>query len=88
MCIYPNNLKAKPTMWLWQLCDVLVIGIMCLIAMFALVKLNVTFPLAITVVYTILTIRFEDVSIMDFINYACCFFILKPQYFEWREHRK
>lgn len=82
--IYPNNLKAKPTLWFWQLRDILVIGMMCLIAMFALAKLKVTFLLAVTIVYALLTVRFDDVSIMDFIRYACSFFIFKPQYFEWR----
>ena len=31
-----------------------------------------------------LTIRFEDTSILDFIKYACAFFITKQQLYEWK----
>ena len=32
MYIYPDNLRAKPTMWLWQLRDITVIGVLALVA--------------------------------------------------------
>ena len=34
MYIYPDNLKAKATMWLWELKDLAVIGILVLISVF------------------------------------------------------
>jgi len=37
-----------------------------------------------TAVYAFLTIRFEDASILDFIRYACEFFFIRQQSFEWR----
>lgn len=36
MYIYPDNLKSKAVLWLWQLRDIGIIGIGCLISVFAL----------------------------------------------------
>ena len=74
MYIYPDNLKSKAVLWLWQLRDIGIIGIGCLVSVFAL--------------YAFLTIRFEDTSILDFIKYACGFFITKQQMYEWRYTEK
>nr|WP_312578838.1 hypothetical protein [Sedimentibacter sp.] len=84
MYIYPDNLKAKATLWLWELKDIGIIGIGLLISVFALAQLNFMPPIVITAVYTFLTIQFEDTSILNFIRYACAFFIFRQQIFEWR----
>ncbi len=84
--IYPNNLKAKPTMWLWTMRDVAVIGVCLVLSILALVELRLAPPLVATVLYAFLSIRLEDASILDFLRYAMCFLFLKQQYFEWREH--
>lgn len=34
--------------------------------------------------YAFLTIQVEDTTIMDFIRYACAYFLTTQQYFEWR----
>ncbi len=86
MYIYPNNLKAKPTMWLWAMRDVAVIGVCLVLSILALVELRLAPPLVVTVLYAFLSIRLEDASILDFLRYAMCFLFLKQQYFEWREH--
>ncbi|WP_204664386.1 hypothetical protein [Fusibacter tunisiensis] len=72
MYMYPDNLKAKATLWLWELRDIGIIGVGLLI------------PSVITAAYAFLSIRFEDTSILDFIRYACAFFIFKQQLYEWR----
>ena len=36
MYIYPDNLKAKPKLWLWELKDIVVIGIGLLFSVLAL----------------------------------------------------
>ena len=36
MYIYPDNLKSKAVLWLWQLRDIGIIGIGCLVSVFAL----------------------------------------------------
>lgn len=84
MYMYPDNLKAKATLWLWELKDIGIIGVGLLISVFALSQTGILVPLVITAVYAFLAIRFEDTSILDFIRYACAFFILKQQMYEWR----
>ena len=82
--LYPDNLKAKATLWLWELCDIGIISIGLLISVFAFSQTGLLLPIVITAVYAFLSIRFEDVSILDFIKYAMAFFFLKPQNYEWR----
>lgn len=84
MYMYPDNLKAKATLWLWELKDIGIIGVGLLISVFALSQTGILVPIVITAVYAFLAIRFEDTSILDFIRYACVFFILKQQMYEWR----
>lgn len=84
MYIYPDHLRAKATLWLWQLRDVGIIGVMALVSVLALTQLGFAPPIVLTAVYAFLTIRFDDTSIMDFIWYACAFFISKQQFYEWR----
>ena len=45
--IYPDNLNAKATLWLWQLRDLAVIGIGLLIAVLALTQLGLFLPIEI-----------------------------------------
>jgi len=82
--MYPDNLKAKATLWLWELKDIGIIGVGLLISVFSLAQLGFMPPIVIIAVYGFLTIQFEDTSILNFIRYACAFFIFKQQIFEWR----
>lgn len=84
MYIYPDNLKARATLWLWDLRDVAIIGIGCLISVFAMAQLRFLLPIVGTALYAFLSIRVEDVSIKDFIAYAFVYFIAKQQLYEWR----
>lgn len=84
MYIYPDNLKSKAVLWLWQLRDIGVIGVGCLISVFALAQLGFMLPIVATALYAFLTIRFEDTSILDFIRYAGAFFFTRQQLYEWR----
>lgn len=82
--LYPDNLRAKATLWLWELRDIGIIAIGLLISVFALAQTGLLLPVVITAVYAFLSIRFEDVSILDFVKYAVAFFFLKQQEYEWR----
>jgi len=84
MYIYPDNLKAKAVLWLWELRDIGVLGIGCLVSVFALTQLGFIVPLVATALYGFLSIRFSDTSILDFLRYACAFFITHQQFYEWR----
>lgn len=54
------------------------------ISVLAVSQLRFVPPIVLTAVYAFLTIRFEDTSILDFLRYACAFFITKQQFYEWR----
>ena len=84
MFIYPENLKAKPMLWLWLLLDVAVIGIGALLSVLALTQGLGMGMLVVTVLYAFLTIQVDDSSILDFLRRAACFLILRQQYYKWR----
>lgn len=83
--IYPDNLTAKATLWLWELRDVSVIGVGLLLSVLALTQTGIFVPLVLTAVYTFLSIRFDGTSILDFIRYAVAFLFTKRQFYEWRK---
>ena len=85
MYIYPNNLKAKPKLWLWELRDIAIIGVGLLLSVFALVHGAGMFPLVVTVLFAFLAIRVEGTCVLDFIHYAADLLFLKQQYYEWRD---
>jgi hypothetical protein len=51
---------------------------------FAFAYAGVWFPLVIAGAYAFLTIQVEDTTIMDFIRYACAYFFMDQQQYEWR----
>lgn len=81
--IYPDNLKAKATLWLWQLRDVAVIGAAFLLSVLALAQAGTMLPLVGTVLYAFLTIQVEGSSVLDFLRRAACFLFLQQQFYEW-----
>ena len=81
--MYPDNLKSKAVLWLWELRDIGIIGIGIVISVFALAQTGVFIPLVVTVSYAFLSIRFEDISILDFIKYAIFYLISKQQKYKW-----
>ena len=84
MFIYPENLKAKPMLWLWELRDIGIIDVGFLLSVLALSQGAGMIPLVITVLFSFLTIRVDGSSILDFLRRAACFLILQQQYYEWR----
>ena len=84
MYIYPENLRAAPTLFLWRLKDLAVIGIGALISVFAMAQIGFTVPLVITLAYAFLAIRFEDTSILDFLKYAVKYFFVEQEEFRWK----
>ncbi len=83
--IYPDNLTAKATMWLWELKDLAVVGIGLIFSVLILASWGFLLPLVLTVLYAFLSIRMEDASILDFLRNAVCFLFLHQQLYEWRE---
>ena len=83
MYMYPDNLKGKPTLWLWYLSDIGIIGVGAILSVIAITQSDFYFPIVIVACYAFLTIRFQDTSIFDFLKYACAFFIYRQQNFYW-----
>ena len=83
MFIYPENLKAKPMLWLWLLRDVGILGVCLLVSILALAQGVGMAPLVLTVLYAFLAIQVDGSSILDFLRRAARFLFLDQQYYEW-----
>lgn len=82
--IYPDNLKAKPTMWLWSLKHFVILVVMTLLAVMCLILIHKVFPLAGVLAYAFLTISVEEETILDFLKHAVRYFLTTQQEYEWR----
>lgn len=82
--LYPQNLKARANLWLWSLRDFLIFSIAVLISAVAFLNSGVVLPAAISLSYGFLTIRKDEMAVVDFIGYAARYFITGQQYYEWR----
>ena len=86
MYIYPDNLKAAPTLWLWRLQDMAIGGLLAVLGVAMLVQFGSFLFAAIAALYLFLTIRFDDVCILDFIQKAGIYFLFQTQFFRWVSH--
>ena len=85
--IYPQNLKAQAQIWLWRLKDLVILGAALLVSVLALAQMKFFLPLALTLVFAFLTMRFEDTSVLDYIRRAARYFITTQQSFVWKQRR-
>ena len=83
--IYPDNLNAKATLWLWQLRDLAVIGVGLLIAVLALTQLGLFLPMVLVAAYAFLSIHLDGLSVLDFLSFVVSFYITEQQIFEWED---
>ena len=84
--LYPQNLKATANLWLWSLRDFAIMCIVLLMSVLILAQAKIFIPLAVTLCFGFLTIRLEDTTVLDFIQYAVKFFVSTQQIFYWREN--
>ena len=56
MYIYPDNLKAAPTLWLWRLQDMAIGGLLAVLGVALLVQFGYFLFTAIAALYLFLTI--------------------------------
>ena len=82
---YPYNLRSQAKLWLWNLRDIVIIGIALLISILALAQMKFILPLALTLVYMFLSIRLDDVCVLDYIRCGSRYFLLSQQYYEGKE---
>ena len=82
---YPYNLKSQAKLWLWNLRDSVIIGIALLISILAWIKAGFFLPMALTLVFMFLSIRMEDICVLDYIRCGIRYFLLSQQYYQWKE---
>jgi len=82
--IYPDNLRAKPTMWFWSLKHFVILAVSGLLSFVVLIYLHLIIPAVGVLVYGFLTISVDEATILDFLKYAVRYFITTQQEFEWR----
>lgn len=64
--------------------DFVILCIAVLVSVVLFVEFGWLVPAAITMCYAFLTIRKDEITVLDFIKYAVRFFISKQQYYEWQ----
>ena len=69
---------------MWELRDIVIIGIALLIGLLAFSTMGIRVPLVIAAAYGFLSIRYEGTSILDFVRYAAAFLLIRQQFYEWR----
>ena len=84
--IYPQNLKATANLWLWCLRDFALICVGLLLSLVALTQMGLLLPLALTGTFAFLSIRMEDLTVLDYIRLAAKFTISTQQEYRWAEH--
>ena len=83
--IYPQNLKATANLWLWSLRDFALICVGLLISLVALTQMSLLLPLALTAAFAFLSIRMEDLTVLDYL-FAAKFTISTQQEYRWAKY--
>ena len=82
--LYPKNLKAKANLWLWSMKDFIILAVMALVAIVLFVVTGWIAPIAIALCFAVLTIRKDDMTVLDYLKYAMRYFVTDQQYYKWR----
>ena len=82
--IYPQNLKAKPHLWLWGMRDFVILALLVLLSAVLLVHSEFLAPMAGALCFAFVTIRMEDTTVMDYLSYALGYFVIRQKHYEWR----
>ena len=62
----------------------MILGIAVLISAAIFINSGYLLPAALSLCFGFLTIRKDDITVVDFLGYAARFFLTGQQYFEWR----
>ena len=82
--LYPKNLKSKANLWPWGMRDFILLCASALLSIFALVELGWLIPAALTLCFAFLTVRKDDMTVLEYLKYAIRYFLTDQQYYEWR----
>lgn len=81
--LYPQNLQAKPKLWLWSIKHFVILAVAAFVSAILFMKTETTVPLAITLCYGFLTIELETTSVLDFLRHALRYFFT-TQIYRWQ----
>ena len=81
--LYPKNLKSKANLWLWGMRDFILLCASALLSILALVELGWLIPAALTLCFAFLTVRKDEMTVLDYLKYAVRYFLTDQQYYEW-----
>ena len=62
----------------------MILSIAVLISTAIFINSGVLLPAALSLCFGFLTIRKDDITVVDFLGYAARFFLTGQQYYEWR----
>lgn len=82
--IYPQNMKASASLWLWSLKDFLIIVVGALISAVILATTRLMIPAVIVAAFAFLSIRSDETTVLDFVKYAIKYFISSQQTYYWK----
>lgn len=82
--LYPQNLKATASLWLWGMRDFVILCVGALLSVVCLVYAGLVLPAAGTLCFAFLTIRVEETTMMDYLGWAARFFLTAQQTYVWR----
>ena len=82
--IYPQNMRASATLWLWSLKDFAVIVVGALFSAMVLATTRILIPAVLTAAFAFLSIRSDETTIIYFIKYAVRYFISTQQVYYWK----
>ena len=83
--LYPKNLKAKANLWLWGMKDFLILCVLAVVSVILLVEFGWLVLAAVTLCFAFLTIRKDDMTVLNYIRYAVKYFLTDQQYYEWQQ---
>lgn len=81
---YPDNLCARPILWFWELRHITILGVCLLLSALAFAQIGTLLPLVLSALFAFLTIRLEEMTILEYICFSVRFFITGQQLFLWR----
>lgn len=62
----------------------MILSIVVLISAAIFINSGVLLPAALSLCFGFMTIRKDDITVVDFLGYAARFFLTGQQYYEWR----
>jgi hypothetical protein len=81
---YPDNLESPATFLLWSLTNCFIIAFSSVFALLIAGFLHFLIPLVIVVLYAIMMVQFDDITILGYSIKLGSYVISKQQRYYWR----